>query len=645
MKKRNFEDLPLPVYARVDLTAGSVERFPIPRDYYKKYVGGKCLAARLLLDLTKPGLDPFSPEAVMIVNTGPLNGTGAPSSSRFNLSFKNVLTGGIASSNCGGQFGVMLKRAGFDGLIITGRAPEPGYLEVLDGEVRFRPAPELWGLDTEQVQARFPEWYGKLVIGPAGENRVLYASAVSGERVAGRCGSGAVLGSKNLKALVAYGTKRPEFYDREGFDRFILKWIKFIKKHPMTGSSLPRYGSAGLVNMANASGALPTRNFQAGHFDEAGAVSGETMAETRLIRNSGCVSCPIRCERRVPVNGRNLKGPEYETLGFLGPNIGSSDLEAVLKLNWLCDIYGLDTISFASSLAFAMELRERGMADFGVEFGRAEGLEDVLLKVVRREGKWSDMADGTKRMAAKYGGEGFAIHSKGLELASYEPRRSVGMGLGYAVANRGGCHLGGGYLALLESVGVLTMDALTPKGKAQFTAFMQDALEAVSSAGCCLFSAQTFVPAPFFKLGPEHPVTRLVGKVMPHMGPMVALLLNITPALAFNSLLLLPHAEALRRATGLRMYTGQFLDLGERSYNLERLYNLREGLTAADDALPRRLTDEPQDPADPRTKVPLAKMLPIYYRTRGWDAEGRPKAKKLRRLGIEVPGAQSRPGR
>ena len=624
-----------PVYAKVDLTTGRWERYEVPREYFKKYVGGKCLAARLLLDLTEPGLDPLDERAAIIINTGPLNGTGAPSSSRFNLSFKNVLTGGIASSNCGGQFGVMLKRAGFDGLIITGRAKEPSVLEALDGEIHIKPAPELWGLDAEKTQERFPEWYGKLVIGPAGENGVLYASAISGERVAGRCGSGAVLGSKRLKALVAYGSKRPEIFDREGFDGFILKWIKFIKKHPMTGQSLPRYGSAGLVNKANATNALPTRNFQSGHFDRADAVSGETLTETRLIRNSGCVSCPIRCERRVPVDGRELKGPEYETLGFFGPNIGAADMDAVLRMNWLCDIYGVDTISFASSLAFAMELKERGMADFGLEFGRTDELEDVLLKVVNREGVYSDIADGTKRMAAKYGGEDFAINSKGLELASYEPRRSVGMGLGYAVANRGGCHLNGGYLALLESVGVLSMDALTPRGKAQFTAFMQDALEAVSSAGCCLFSAQTFVPGVFFKLGPNSAVTKLVGKVMPHMGPMVALMLNMTPAIAFNSLLILPHAEALRRATGLKMFTGGFLDLGERSYNLERLYNLREGLTAKDDTLPKRLTRDLQDPSNPGTRVPLEKMLPIYYKTRGWDAEGRPTKRKLRRLGIE----------
>ncbi|MEG1633498.1 MAG: aldehyde ferredoxin oxidoreductase family protein [Oscillospiraceae bacterium] len=631
---RGAADTPLPLYAKIDLSTGSVSRFPISREYFKKYVGGKCLGARLLLDLTKPGIDALAPEAMLVINTGPLNGTGAPSTSRFNLSFKNVMTGGVASSNCGGQFGVMLKRAGFDGLLITGRAAVPSYIEILDGEVKIVPAAELWGLDTEKTQEKFPAWYGKLVIGPAGENLVRYASAVSGERVAGRCGGGAVLGSKNLKALVAYGSMRPEICKREKFDRYVARWVKFIRSHPMTGQSLPLYGSAGLLAKANASNALPTHNFKYGHFDQFNAVSGETLTETRLLRNSGCVSCPIRCERRVELDGRDLKGPEYETLGFFGPNIDSADLDAVLRMNYLCDLLGVDTISFAASLAFAMELHERGMADFGVRFGKVDNLEAILRKTVAREGMYSDLADGTKRMSEKYGGREFAINAKGLELASYEPRRSVGMGLGYAVANRGGCHLNGGYLAFLESVGVISMDALTPKGKAQFTAFMQDALEAVSSAGGCLFSAMTFIPSLFFGLGPSHPFTRMCGRLLPHLGPAVELLLNATPALAFNTLFLLPHAEALRLATGLRIYTGQFIDLGERSYNLERLYNLREGLTAADDSLPDRLTKEPQDADNPKTVVPLDKMLPVYYRARGWDKNGRPKASKLRRLGI-----------
>lgn len=627
--------MPNPVYARVDLNTGQTEKLSITDEYYHKYIGGKTLAARLLLDYTEPGLDSLSSEAVIIVNTGPMNGTGAPSSSRFNLTFKNVLTGGIASSNCGGTFGMMLRRAGFEGLIITGKAAVPSVLEVIDGEIRLRGAEELWGMNIEETQKQLPHHYGKLVIGPAGENLVRYASAASGERMAGRCGCGAVMGSKNLKAIVAYGTKRPEVHDEEAFRRFTRKWTVFLRNHPMTGEALPRYGSAGLVNKANATFALPTKNFKYGHFDEADAVSGETMAETRLERNSSCISCPIRCERRVLLEGKEIKGPEYETLGFFGPNILSSDLDQILKLNYACDLLGMDTISAASTIAFAMELKEHGKADFGVEFGRTDNLTGILHKIAEKDGIYSELANGTKWLSKKYGGTEYAIHSKGLELASYEPRRSVGMGLGYATGNRGGCHLNGGYLALLESVGVLSMNSQTTKGKADFTAFMQDVLEAVSSAGFCLFSAQTFVPAVFFRLGQAHWLTVATGRVMPHLGAMVRLMLRSAKLLGFNSLFLLPHAEALRLATGFKIDTGQLILIGERGFNLERLYNLREGLTAESDALPARLTEEPQQENDTDTVVPLDKMLPHYYKARRWDKKGVPTEKHLLWLGID----------
>jgi aldehyde:ferredoxin oxidoreductase len=241
-------------------------------------------------------------------------------------------------------------------------------------------------------------------------------------------------------------------------------------------------------------------------------------------------------------------------------------------------------------------------------------------------------------MSEKYGGKEFAIHSKGLEMASYEPRRSVGMGLGYAVSNRGGCHLNGGYLALLESVGPLSIGAQSPSGKAELTVFLQDALEAVSASGFCLFGAQTFVPGLFFKLGRHHAITRLAGTIMGRSGPLVRMLLATKPLLRFNALALLPHAEALRLATGFPIYTGNFLILGERSYNLERLFNLREGLTAADDSLPDRLTKTPQPSigadSKPEYVVPLEKMLGQYYRVRGWDAQGIPKKRTLKRLNI-----------
>lgn len=221
-------------------------------------------------------------------------------------------------------------------------------------------------------------------------------------------------------------------------------------------------------------------------------------------------------------------------------------------------------------------------------------------------------------------------------MASYEPRRSVGMGLGYATSNRGGCHLNGGYLALLESVGVLAMDPLSISAKPAFTAFFQSALDAISSAGFCLFSAQTFVPSILYKLGPHHPVTRTIGKIATHLGFGVRALLWIMPVLLFNTKYLFPHSEALRLITGLPFYTGSFVRFGERGYNIERLYNVREGLTSADDSLPDRLTKTPQDPNNPKTVVRLDKMLPVYYKIRGWNQNGTPKKRTLRRLGIQV---------
>ena len=382
----------LPNYAKIDLGTGKVEPFAIKEDYYRKYIGGKTLAARLLLDLMPKGTDALDTAAVLIINTGPLNGTGAPSSSRFNMTFKNVLSGGIGTSNCGGAFGFMMKRAGYDGLIITGKAAKPSRIEIIDGNISILGAEDIWGLDTEAAQEKLKKhslpsaggqaaFHGMLVIGPAGENLVRYACTASGERMAGRCGTGAVLGSKNLKALSAYGTKMPQTAHPEKLKSFIKKWVRFIKGHPMTGDALPRYGTVGLVNKANATGALPTRNFKYGYDPEADAVSGETLAETELTRNSGCISCPIRCERRVKKgkkaassgqeneqseqnaddSNHEIKGPEYETTGFLGPNIGAKDLRAIIDLNYVCDLLGMDTISVASTIAGAREVKEKGI--------------------------------------------------------------------------------------------------------------------------------------------------------------------------------------------------------------------------------------------------------------------------------------------
>lgn len=626
----------LPVYARVNLTTGETSPYPISRELFEKYIGGKILGGKLLYDLMPKGTDALAPESVLIINTGPANGTGAPSSSRFNLSFKNVLTGGVASSNCGGQFGVMLRRAGFDGLILTGRAERLSYVEILDGHIAIRDASAFAGMNAEQVQEQFDKHWGKLVIGPAGENLVRYAGAMSGERMAGRCGAGAVMGSKNLKGLVAFGTKPAPVEDKEALDKYVAKWVTFLQKHPMTGEALPRYGSAGLVSSANASGALPTHNFARGRYEKFRDISGETLADKHLTRNSGCVSCPIRCERRVKVGGKEVKGPEFETVGLFGANIENNNLEWINEINYQADILGMDTISLAGTIAFSMELQEKGMADFGLRFGDIENIKDVIHKIAHREGIYSELANGSKWLSDKYGGKEFAIHAKGLELASYEPRQSVGMGLGYATANRGGCHLNGGYLALIESVGVLSVNKNSPKGKAELTVMFQNMMEAISAGGFCLFTAQAVVPAFFFRLGPTHPITRFANGALASARFLLRPMWNLLPGLIpFNTMFLMPHAEALKDITGLKMTTGKLMQAGERGYNTERLFNLREGLTAKDDALPDRLTKVPQEPGDPKTVVPLGKMLPRYYKVRGWDTNGVPTPKKLHKLGIE----------
>lgn len=627
----------LPKYALVDLATGQVSDYPIPEKLALDYIGGKALGARLLFDLMPAGVDPLSPENVLIVNTSPINGTGAPSTSRFNLTFKNVMTGGIASSNCGGPFGTMLKAAGYDGLILKNGAAEPTTVKILDGHITLESAAELWGMDTEKAQEQFDSQWGKLVIGPAGENLVHYACAVSGERVAGRCGAGAVLGVKKVKALVAFGTKETPIYNKAKFDKYTRKWVDFLQNHPMTGTSLPQYGSAGLLNNANASHALPTRNFSKGQYEKAQDITGERLADTLLTRNYGCVSCPIRCERRVKVRDKEVKGPEYETVGLFGSNIENNDLDWINTVNYEVDTYGMDTISLGGTIAFAMELQEKGMADFGLHFGDKNGVREMIHDIAYGVGKGKELGLGSKLLAEKYGGHEFAVNAKGLELAAYEPRRSVGMGLGYATANRGGCHLNGGYLALIESVGVIAVDPQTPKGKAELTVMFQNMMEAASAAGFCLFTCQAVVPGILFRLGPAHPVTRFVSKAFIAVRPILGKMWSFMPGLLpFNTMFLLPQSQSLKLATGLHMTTGKFMQMGERAFNTERMFNLREGLTGRDDDLCERLKNIPQDPDRPDTVVPLDVMLPRYYKVRGWDKNGVPTAKKLKRLRVEV---------
>lgn len=623
-------------FLEINLSDGSVRDYDVSDEDRELYLGGKGLGARILYDELEAGTDPLSPENVLIVNTGPLVGSGAPTSNRFNVSTKSPLTGAILSSNCGGNFGLHLKRAGLDGIIIRGKAEKPIWIHIEDGKVELRDARNLWGLDTERAQEELPKNCGKMVIGPAGENGVLYANIISQERALGRGGAGAVMGSKNLKAITATGKAKVRIANPQKFQEDVKKWIEILKSHPATGEMLPSFGTSVFINRCNATNTLPTHNFARGSFDEAESVSGETLAQTLLERNYGCVGCVVKCGRRVKVYGKEVKGPEYETVGLLGPNLENSDLGKICEWNYKADLVGVDTISLGNTIGFAMELEEKGLWKSGLRFGETEGILELIDDIAYKRGIGEELAMGTRHLSAKYGGWEFAMHAKGLEFASYEPRGAVGHGLGYAVSNRGGCHIGGGYVVYLEANGPITMDPHTHRAKPQLVALMQSLLDAISASGSCQFTAFAAIPAAAIKLNPHGNFYRIIAKVMEYIGPGIEFFLKhprIAPYVPPVSIM--QHPRVLTDLTGMKVTVASFLEIGERIYLIERMFNIREGFKSADDSLPERSTREPQTD-DPSSKVPLDKMLPVYYRVRGMDSQGVPLRSTLARLGVRT---------
>ena len=576
-----------------------------------------------------------------MIATGPLTGTGAPSSNRFDISSLSPLTGITSSSNCGGNFGHYLKKAGLDALIIRGRCDRLTWVEIDNGAFVFHNAEDLKDLKCSETQAALQEKLdtvhgkhvhcGMVCIGPAGEHMVRYASVISGERAAGRAGMGAVFGSKNLKAITATGDAVPRVYDKEAAMEHRKKWVNYIRSHPLTGEQLPKLGTAGLVSSMQIHGLLSTRNYAAGQFEHFEAVSGEALAEELNVANNGCLSCPIRCTRRVPVDGKTVKGPELETLGLLGGNIENADLEQICRWNYELDELGMDTISTAGTIAWAMEANEKGLWKNGLCFGETEKLSQVFEDIAHRRGIGAELAEGSKRLSKKFGGEEFAIQSKGMELAAYEPRRAVGQGLGYAVANRGGCHLNGGYLVVLEGLG-MNVNGQTPRGKADLCMIMQDLMEAISCGGQCLFTSYAFFPG-FLITRPNGVVTTIFNAAIPFIGGVLRLINKFPTVLALH-LPIFHHTKAMELAVGMPLKFGSYIRCGERGYTLERALDCKFGISAKDDTLPKRLTDVPQDPNNPKTKVPLDKMKKTYYKARGWDENGVPTLKTLRKLKI-----------
>lgn len=626
---------------QINLSTGDVTDYPWTDKDRELYIGGKTMAAKILYDTLTGRENAYSEENPLIISTGPLTGTGAPSSSRFNISSLSPQTGFISSSNCGGTFGYHLKRAGIDALIITGRREERTWIEIDNGSVTFHNADDLWGTRVTECQSLLAEKmsskrgcdikFGKLCIGPAGENLVRYSAVISDERAAGRTGMGAVLGWKNVKAIAVCGNHDTPVHDPSATKKWCQKWFRYLRNHPLTGNQLPRMGTAGLVSSMQMRGLLATKNYTEGRFEHFDKVNGETLAEEYNIVNKGCLSCPIKCARTVTVEGEDVKGPELETLGLLGGGILNKDLYHILKWNKELDDLGLDTISASNTLAYAMEANERGLWNNGLKFGDIEGISKIWDDIAYRRGIGNELAEGSKRLSKKYGGKEFAMQSKGLELAAYEPRRAVGQGLGYAVSNRGGCHLNGGYLVILEGLG-LNIDAQTPHAKADFTMMFQDLMEMISATGQCLFTSYAFFPG-FLITRPNGATATAANKLLPHLGWAIRLMNKFPRVLAFH-LPVFHHTKMMQKAVGMPMTFGKYLQTGERGFNLERAVNVRFGVSAAKDSLPKRLTDVPQDPNDPRTRVPLEQMKKIYYQARGWDKSGIPTCRTLKKLKI-----------
>jgi aldehyde:ferredoxin oxidoreductase len=594
------------VILRVGLNDGRIEREGINEQWARLFIGGRGYGERIIYEEVDPKVDPLSKDNKAVIATGPIGGTTAPASGRTMVITKGALNDTIACSNGGGYFGTELKMAGYDMIILEGKAPHPVYLWIDNDTVELRSAQDIWGktsLESDtwlreqtHIEAR------TMVIGPAGE-RLSRISGVmfDGHRASGRTGVGAVVGSKNFKGIAVRGTKGVEVADVDGFKQAVRNAYQKLHDHPVAAEGLPTYGTAVLVNILNNVGSFPTRNAQEAYFPTADHISGETMVKKTLIKNKGCGACPIDCGRVTEIRegkyqGDHGEGPEYETAWSLGAMCGVDDLNAVTKAHYLCDEYGLDGISAGVTIACAMELFEKGHlpstdVPFPLKFGDGDAVVELIKLMGAREGIGDLLAEGSYRLAEHYGHPEFSMSVKKQEIPAYDPRGVKGIGLEYATSNRGACHVRG-YTIAPEVLGTpMQVDRLTYDGKAELTKLFQDLTAAVDSSGACLFT--TF--------GME----------------------------AGN------YAELLKTATGFPYDDKELLLAGERIWNLERLFNIKAGLTKEDDTLPTRLLEEPIPSGPSEGEVnELSKMLPEYYQVRGWDSDGKPTKERLKELGL-----------
>jgi aldehyde:ferredoxin oxidoreductase len=607
----------------VNLTQKDVKEIRVHEKDRKMYLGAKGLGLKLLYDRLIPGIDPLGEDNYLAFMMGVFMGTGAPCSGRFAALTKSPLTGIMLASSCGGPFGMALKTAGFDGLLVTGRSENPVYLIIDDQGVNFEDASSLWGMDAEKAQESLQndKKYGMLTIGPAGENRVPIANIRSGDRFLGRGGMGAVMGSKNLKAIVAKGGAFnivPKNPDR--FEKVKKKATAYINRNSPS-STYRKFGTSSNVDWCNSAGILPVNNFRGGHHDAADKVSGKAMQERYQTRHHTCKPCTILCGHKGTLEDGSVHlVPEYETVGLLGPNLGIYDPDQIVEWNDLCGRMGMDTISTGAVLGWVMEAGEKGLLRTSLSFGSPEGVTEAISDMANGKDFGQEMARGTRWLSEKYGGREFAAQVKGLEMAAYDPRGSWGQGLSYAVANRGACHLSAYPTGLEVLFGLL--NPYTTRAKARFVYFFENLYSAINSLQTCQFTSYAYVLEP--------PIVKYTPKFM------LGLTMQYLPAVAILLMDVSLFSKLFSAVTGIRMCQWEMLKAGSRAHTLERLMNTREGIRRKDDTLPERFTKEGRDCDEAQHTVPLYDMLDDYYHLRGYDHQGIPSARTLRKLGIEV---------
>jgi len=606
---------------RVNLKTGTFKINKIPDRWKQNYIGGNGFAARILYDELKEGIDPLGPENKLIFMTGPLTGTLCPSAGRYAIYAKSPLTGVWGEAHSGGHFGPELKFSGFDGVIFEGKSAKPVYLFIDNGKPELRSATHIWGKDTHQTEEIIREELGDetirvATIGPAGEKLVRIASIMTERhRAAGRCGLGAVMGSKNLKAVACYGEQEVTVDNSDKFLEILDPILHKVANDPVTSMVLPTFGTNALTAGMNEEGIYPVHNFRdSGTMPGYEKLTGVTMRENILLKNLSCAFCTIRCARYTIVHSPRWgtvieEGPEYETVWSFGGQTGVTNIADIQMADLLCDKLGLDTISTGNIIGFAMECYEKGLLTkretegLNLTFGNGEAMVKMVKRIAYREGWLGDaLAEGWKEAAKRIGkgAEYFAMASRNLGLPAYDPRSEWGMALNYATSPRGGCHLRA-YMTAVESATISHANGqdifLRPgvvKDKARWVIAFQNQYAALDSLILCKFTS--------FAIGPKE------------------------------------YAAMLSAVTGIKWTSDSFLKAGERIWNLERCFNIREGERRKNDTLPQRFLKEPLPVGPPDRKgltVPLDKLLDDFYSQRKWDKKtGIPTPEKLRELGL-----------